>query len=296
MPAGSSAELRQVAAADFNGDGKTDLAVVVGWEAAGDPSLSLLFGNGDGTFGPAATFTASPADASTRQAAAVDDFFRRHIRHRAAYQHLPLLCDNFGEYLYRLDAGQNPAHHHLAGSAAITNPAPLSATQLNATASVAGTFVYNPPIGTVLTAGTQTLAVTFTPTGTADYSPAEAMVTLTVNPAPPVTYALTASTKTITGSSNVTLSLYSVNYAGTVSFATSVTSANGTAADVTASAPPVTLTDGGSATTILTITAGPGAANHVPLAPWSSGGLFVFGAVLLGAPFTLRRSASWPSC
>ncbi len=39
----------------------------------------------------------------------------------------------------------------------------LSGTQLNATATVPGTFVYTPAAGTVLPAGTQTLSVTFTP-------------------------------------------------------------------------------------------------------------------------------------
>ena len=41
----------------------------------------------------------------------------------------------------------------------------LTATQLDASASVAGTYVYNPAVGTVLSAGSnQTLMVTFTPT------------------------------------------------------------------------------------------------------------------------------------
>jgi O-glycosyl hydrolase len=57
----------------------------------------------------------------------------------------------------------------------------LSATQLNATASVAGTFVYTPPAGTVLnTAGSATLSTIFTPTDTADYTTATDSVTLTV--------------------------------------------------------------------------------------------------------------------
>ena len=47
---------------------------------------------------------------------------------------------------------------------AITYGAALSATQLNATASVPGTFAYSPAVGVVLNAGTQTLNVTFTPT------------------------------------------------------------------------------------------------------------------------------------
>ncbi|MDP2208241.1 MAG: MBG domain-containing protein, partial [Bacteroidota bacterium] len=47
----------------------------------------------------------------------------------------------------------------------------LSGTQLNATASVAGSFVYSPIAGTVLNAGNdQTLSVTFTPTDGANYN------------------------------------------------------------------------------------------------------------------------------
>jgi hypothetical protein len=56
----------------------------------------------------------------------------------------------------------------------------LSATQLDATANVPGTFVYTPPAGTELPAGSQTLAVTFTPTNTVDYTSATAQVTLQV--------------------------------------------------------------------------------------------------------------------
>jgi hypothetical protein len=56
--------------------------------------------------------------------------------------------------------------------------------QLNAASGgVAGSFVYTPSAGTVLSAGTHTLNVTFTPTDGADYSTATASVNLTVNPA-----------------------------------------------------------------------------------------------------------------
>ena len=58
---------------------------------------------------------------------------------------------------------------------------PLSATQLNATANVPGTFVYTPPAGTVLNAGTYTLHVNFTPTDTTSYSTASKDVTLKIN-------------------------------------------------------------------------------------------------------------------
>jgi Flp pilus assembly CpaE family ATPase len=61
----------------------------------------------------------------------------------------------------------------------------LSANQLNATAPVAGTFAYNPAAGDVLSAGTQNLAVIFTPSAASDYSNAEAAVSLTVTKAAP---------------------------------------------------------------------------------------------------------------
>jgi len=72
-----------------------------------------------------------------------------------------------------------------ATPAAITYGTALSSTQLNATASVPGTFVYSPVSGTVLGAGSQTLSVTFTPTDTTDYTTATATVTLVVNQATP---------------------------------------------------------------------------------------------------------------
>jgi hypothetical protein len=58
---------------------------------------------------------------------------------------------------------------------------PLTSVQLNATASVKGNFTYSPAAGSVLSAGTQTLSVTFTPTDTADFTAATETVTLLVN-------------------------------------------------------------------------------------------------------------------
>lgn len=70
-----------------------------------------------------------------------------------------------------------------ASPASITYGTGLSASQLNATASVPGTFVYSPTAGTVLNAGSQTLTVTFTPTDSVDYSASAGSVTLQVSPA-----------------------------------------------------------------------------------------------------------------
>jgi hypothetical protein len=68
-----------------------------------------------------------------------------------------------------------------APPASITYGTALSATQLNATASVPGSFVYTPPAGSIPAAGTDTLSVTFTPTDTTDYTTATKTVSLVVN-------------------------------------------------------------------------------------------------------------------
>jgi len=95
---------------------------------------------------------------------------------------------------------------------AITYGTSLSPTQLNATASVPGTFVYSPVSGTVLGAGSQTLSVTFTPTDTTDYNAATATVTLVVNKATPtitwatpspITYGTALSSTQLNATANV---------------------------------------------------------------------------------------------
>ena len=82
---------------------------------------------------------------------------------------------------------------------------PLSATQLDATAGVLGTFNYSPGSGAILDAGSQTLSVTFAPVDSSDYNPASTTVTLVVN-----TLTLTASlignpTKPYDGTTTATL-------------------------------------------------------------------------------------------
>jgi hypothetical protein len=73
-----------------------------------------------------------------------------------------------------------------ATPSAITYGTALSATQLNAGADVSGTFVYSPAPGTVLTAGTQTLSVTFIPNDPIDYNTVTKTVQLVVGKATPV--------------------------------------------------------------------------------------------------------------
>jgi len=67
---------------------------------------------------------------------------------------------------------------------AISYGTPLSAAQLNATALIPGTFVYTPSAGNVIAVGTHTLSATFTPTDTANYTSAQATVSLVVEGLP----------------------------------------------------------------------------------------------------------------
>lgn len=62
----------------------------------------------------------------------------------------------------------------------------LSDSQLNATASVPGTFVYTPGRGCLLSAGEHTPSVVFAPSNLSDYGPAQAAVSLSVIKETPV--------------------------------------------------------------------------------------------------------------
>ena len=62
----------------------------------------------------------------------------------------------------------------------INSATPLGPDQLNARASVPGTSAYSPSAGETLGPGTHTLAVTFTPADSVNYTPAQANVSLTV--------------------------------------------------------------------------------------------------------------------
>jgi YVTN family beta-propeller protein len=57
---------------------------------------------------------------------------------------------------------------------------PVSSVQLDAKSSVNGTFIYNPPLGTVLSEGYQTLHLNFTPDDAINYTTSSANVTINV--------------------------------------------------------------------------------------------------------------------
>jgi hypothetical protein len=106
------------------------------------------------------------------------------------------------------------------GAPAVSWPAPapitygmaLGPTQLDATANVPGTFAYNPPVGSVINAGSQILSVNFIPTDATDYVPTNAQVTLTVRPA--ALSVITSGVMRAYGQANPALN--SVTYSGFV--------------------------------------------------------------------------------
>ena len=71
----------------------------------------------------------------------------------------------------------------------------LSDIQLNATASVEGTFIYTPSAGNVLAPGRYTLSATFTPSDTESYATAKATVVLVVQGSPDLASSPTAETE-----------------------------------------------------------------------------------------------------
>jgi hypothetical protein len=106
--------------------------------------------------------------------------------------------------------------------AAIAYGTPLSAQQLDATASVPGTFAYTPPAGAVLTPGSHTLSVLFTPTDAVDYTTATAMTTVHVLGAPSVT-SLSVNPAALTTGEVVTLQSSTAPASGGAAIATGST-------------------------------------------------------------------------
>ena len=82
---------------------------------------------------------------------------------------------------------------HWPDPAPVPAGTPLSVVQLNATSTAPGTFVYTPPAGTVLAAGTWPLSVSFTPADPYSVTASRAVARLAVNPVHPLSVTLTGS-------------------------------------------------------------------------------------------------------
>jgi subtilase family serine protease len=160
------------------------------------------------------------------------------------------------------------------GSSSLTSGAAI----LTIAASAANGFV----------AGSNSITGTYN----GDLNCASSSGTTTVNVTIP-SYTVTAGSNRLSttpgNGGSLTLALTSNGYAGTVSFRTTVTSSDGSPANVTASASDVVLTADATGTSTLTITSTASASRRAPRMPWSSSGL-LFCTALLGAPLArLRR-------
>lgn len=117
--------------------------------------------------------------------------------------------------------------------AGITYGTALSSTQLNASANVAGAFVYSPAAGTALNAGTHTLSVMFTPADSTNYTSTNASVSIAI-----ATRALTVQTDNVTKVYGAALPAFTASgigfvngdsmssLAGVLTFTTSATAAS----------------------------------------------------------------------
>jgi hypothetical protein len=164
-----------------------------------------------------------------------------------------------------------------ATPAAITYGTALSAAQLNATASVPGAFVYTPSLNTVLTAGSQTLSVTFTPTDATDYATATATVTLTVSQAVPALKWATPAAIT----NGTALSATQLNATASVPGAFVYTPSFGTVLSTGAQTLSVTFTpidakDYKTATASVTLTV----SQAVPALSWATPAAIIYGTAL----------------
>jgi hypothetical protein len=159
---------------------------------------------------------------------------------------------------------------------AITYGTALSATQLNATSTVAGSFAYSPASGTVLSAGQQTLNVTFTPTNTIDYATTAASVTLTVasqldatsTVAGTFAYSPAAGTVLSVGQQTLSVTFTPTNTTDYASATASVTLPVNPAPSFTLGASPTSFTvaQGASGKTTITVSGKNGFAGSVTLA------------------------------
>ena len=160
---------------------------------------------------------------------------------------------------------------------AITYGTALGATQLNASSSVAGTFVYTPATGTVLTAGSSSLSVTLTPTDSTDYNTAAATVTLTVNKATPtITWATPAAITFGTALSAMQLNASSTT-AGTFVYTPSAGTVLGAGSQTLSVAfTPTDMTDYNTATATATLTVN----KATPTITWATPAAITYGTAL----------------
>jgi len=167
----------------------------------------------------------------------------------------------------------------------------LGATQLNATANVAGTFAYTPPAGTVLSVGgAQTLSVAFTPTDSGNFSATSASVAISVTKATPtITWSAPASIVYGTALSATQLNA-TASVPGTFSYSPAAGAflSAGAAQTLSATFAPTDSVNYSAATTTVAISV----AKATPTISWPPPANIVYG-ILLG-PAQLNATPSVP--
>jgi alpha-L-arabinofuranosidase len=177
--------------------------------------------------------------------------------------------------------------------AAITYGTALSATQLNANSSIPGSFTYSPAIGTVLTAGTQTLTATFSPTDTTNYSTQTISASLVVNKAAPaITWATPSSI-----ANGTALSSTQLNATASVPGAFVYSPAAGTilpagTSTLSTTFTPTDTTNYSTQTATVSLVVGGGTGPITPTINWSTPAAITYGTALSSAQ--LNASASVP--
>ncbi len=172
---------------------------------------------------------------------------------------------------------------------AITYGTALSGAQLNATANVAGTFIYSPAAGTVLGAGTQTLSTTFTPTDTTDYGPASASVMLVVTKATPTVTWSTPSAITYGTALSGTQLNATANVAGTFIYSPAAGTVLGAGTQTLSTTfTPTDTTDYGPVTTSVLLVVN----KATPTVTWSTPSAITYGTALSGAQLNATASVA----
>ncbi len=186
-----------------------------------------------------------------------------------------------------------------ANPADITYGTALSATQLDATASVPGTFIYAPALDTVVQAGVnQTLSVTFEPTDSTDFATISDSVTINVDAATPIitwanpaniAYGTALSATQLDALSSWTVGGASGSVAGTFTYTpaagTVLTSGTGHTLSVTFT--PTDTTDFNSASHSVTINVG----KATPNLTWANPVDITYGTALSAAQ--LDAATAW---
>jgi hypothetical protein len=176
-----------------------------------------------------------------------------------------------------------------ATPSAITFGTALSATQLNATGSVAGTIAYSPASGATPSAGTQTLTATFTPADAANYNPATGTVSLTVNKATPTITWATPSAITFGTALSATQLNATGSVAGTIAYspASGMTPSAGTQT-LTATFTPTDTANYNPATGTVSLTV----AKATPTITWATPSAITFGTALSATQLNATASVA----